>query len=277
MSLTDIDIARLQAMASGGPGGLAEAFQQEAADMARVVVSEQKPFDPLDQPLTTADLEGLYGKVDGVREQIMDIENEAKWRPDDLIVARITGATQVVAGQKWTYSWENVHKDDVGYGNWDDYTGGLTGTDNAYNLAEEQGEETNRVPDGSVVFLHQVITPDPEDDVEFWFYSGEGYFESYGEGETLLEGDYKGEMLYWDGTKWKILDRPDGGAPPATVHAVLVFDTTTNLPTWLESPANGVLVSDASSKLKFITASSDYEIVQRTSGGTIDFDDLVMH
>ncbi len=50
--------------------------------------------------------------------------------------AKITGNTSL-GGSQWTYSWSEVFKDTTGYTGWATKSGGLSGTDNAYNSMED--------------------------------------------------------------------------------------------------------------------------------------------
>jgi len=106
-----------------------------------------------------------------------------------FFAARIAGNTSLGSNQ-WTYSWVEVEKTSAGYGGWTTRDEGRSGTDDAYNRAEDMNDgadlEGNGVdvdgadfpagfavqpaPTGSIVLMEAVHFPlDGEAAVEYWF------------------------------------------------------------------------------------------------------------
>jgi len=86
----------------------------------------------------------------------------------DQAWAAITGST--LSGDRYTYSWQEVEFTGSGYTGWTTKSGGQTGTNNAYNLAEVP-TKTYRfrpVPDDTVVRLHRL-----RGTAENWWFNGD--------------------------------------------------------------------------------------------------------
>lgn len=104
-----------------------------------------------------------------------------------VIYAKITGSASAdsPARNRYTYSWSEVIKSTAGYGGWADKSGGRTGTNNGYNLIEDNNNTTGTlgngvattnlvgtytlkpVPADTVVALRVVRTADGT--TEYWF------------------------------------------------------------------------------------------------------------
>jgi len=98
--------------------------------------------------------------------------------------AELTGHT-LDGDNRWTYSWKEIKKTSTGYDGWSDISGGLTGSDNAYNSFEvinsafgrqgngvhidnlAPGEQIQPCPNGTPVWLREVVTT--SDDKEYWY------------------------------------------------------------------------------------------------------------
>ncbi len=112
---------------------------------------------------------------------------------NDGIWAEITASAVAdsPAQNRWTYSWKEKCKATAGYDGWSDVSGGMTGTNNAYNIIEDMntasdassptvqgngvdidgtdfpaGFAVKAAPDGVTVKLHMVSVGST---VEYWF------------------------------------------------------------------------------------------------------------
>lgn len=65
-----------------------------------------------------------------------------------FIYAKITGSTQDGSNKRWKYSWEQVEKTAVGYGGWTTKSGGLSGTQNAFNHIENMNSSSGGYGNG---------------------------------------------------------------------------------------------------------------------------------
>lgn len=91
---------------------------------------------------------------------------------DTSFWAKITGSA--AAGDRFTYSWEEVEKTGDGYTGWDvPGTGGRSGTNDAYNGDEYDDAVYSAVPTNTVVRMRKVNAVEGMADAEYWFNSNE--------------------------------------------------------------------------------------------------------
>ena len=79
--------------------------------------------------------------------------------------ARITASA--ASGDRWTYSWAEAEKSTNGNGGWTDKSGGRSGTNTAFNGAENPSGVQPRIDTNSIVYLRKVLSDAGA--IEYWF------------------------------------------------------------------------------------------------------------